>query len=1417
MKENVMKSWFIAVTAGMASVCTAWAASELTDPAGSPAGDLILDRSAYFRTWTEFGLMRLNNDVLRRDGEKLFGKALPRLERYVKGLMKSQGHDWTRTDWRDVACYLMIVAQQGDNALGMGVMPTTPPPGDWAKAEFDDSAFDRQRLGLAPTGGVGPRASGSLHRRALYMRTYFQVEDPSKAGELTLRLVYRGGVRVLVNGREIARRHLPAGAPDSAVFGEDYPAEAYVGLPDEIPASVLRTDLGDFIGDLRCPFDMADKPEGRAKDLAEYRVAVGKALINRKGWDRLKKLRNRVLGPVTVPAEALRKGINCLAIEVRSSRYHPLVVPGARNDEHPNSGRAWQLCWLGSEGAQPEWDHAGLLDVQLRSGGADLTAGAASPAGLRVWVDDLHRRLCNKDCNPAGWPAGTARFAGAQNGTFGAQLAMTADKDVADLKVTASDLAGEGGATIPASALRVLYGVGHDLAEMSALGSNRCAPSELGGLCPRAIEMLYRNAKDLGTQSKIAGPAHAALAASLKLQFFDHLSESVPGLVPANTCQPIWLSLKIPADAPPGKYRGTLTVEALGEKATLPLEAEVIGWRVPDPINYQFFMQAEQSPYGIANHYKVELWSPKHWQLMESSFRQLARIGNRCVLVPVVMNSELGNRESTMIGWIRKRDGSLAFDYALLDRYLSLAVKTQGRPLAVCFIVMQAVQAPTRVKILDEATGRTEVAELGPEQGEARRALWQQFAAALHAHMKSLGLDDAMYWGQPFDDVPDKDIIGILAAAAPSVGWTSAGHFRAPDATFRLAAHAYGVDLADRSFKGWSNPFYDLLMTRCGGSVICVEGISTPFTWRVMCDRAIYCGFRGLGRVGADYFDRTWFDGVQGGYWNMVGRAIVQSLWPGETCVDTGTCNEVLLEGIQEAEARIYLEQTLDRNVLPEDLAQEVQAVLDGHLRGTLHILTGWVDPKTTDLSNGWQARSRLLYRTAARVAQKTGLDVDRTVFGESTLTAFLTEGINGSVSGAEPKKVSLTGGRLFVAQRGRLRLALKLRNWSGKARQWKAASNDVWIVPEKPEGRVLGQEELGIVLNGAGLKAGTDVSGTLTVTDVEAGTAYSIRISATVEKGLELQTRREIEFWTGGGSGAEMPKLVRYVVGPVFNAAPGSSESREYSLVNRTTEKQAWSIASDVAAVTVEPAAGELAPGQSTPMRVTFAPTGGDNAPREVRLTLTAADGALGDVCPIKTYVLSQGPVPAVPSGQAVYLNELDPKRMKGHMDAGFTKDFRGPRPWFFEGDLKPYLQRFTRGGLEAPARVPREQLATVPYPLGKKTLTHGLWVSPGHETVYDVASAGFTAFAAEVGSCELLAKTRGINLGSVVNFEIYVDGKLRAQSGMMKSTDAPRLLVVAGLENAKEVKLATRRDDLVNDWYTIKTWGDPRFIKGR
>ena len=134
--------------------------------------------------------------------------------------------------------------------------------------------------------------------------------------------------------------------------------------------------------------------------------------------------------------------------------------------------------------------------------------------------------------------------------------------------------------------------------------------------------------------------------------------------------------------------------------------------------------------------------------------------------VPVLLNTEFGNRDDSMIKWIRKPDGSLAFDYATMDRYLDLIAKTCGAPRIISFVVMHGFQAPMEVKVLDEASGKEERVNLGP-QAPGREKYWQPFAVSLYNHMAARGLDQAMVWGYGWDGDGDPKLKPILRQFTP--------------------------------------------------------------------------------------------------------------------------------------------------------------------------------------------------------------------------------------------------------------------------------------------------------------------------------------------------------------------------------------------------------------------------------------------------------------------------------------------------------------------------------------------------------------------------------------------------------------------------------------------------------------------------
>jgi len=121
----------------------------------------------------------------------------------------------------------------------------------------------------------------------------------------------------------------------------------------------------------------------------------------------------------------------------------------------------------------------------------------------------------------------------------------------------------------------------------------------------------------------------------------------------------------------------------------------------------------------------------------------------------------------------------------------------------------------------------------------------------------------------------------------------------------------------------------------------------------------------------------------------------------------------------------------------------------------------------------------------------------------------------------------------------------------------------------------------------------------------------------------------------------------------------------------------------------------------------------------------------------------------------------------------------------------------------------------------LGTKTCDMGLWVLPYHETVYKLEGSGVKAFSAEAGINAIVAKQAAGHRAIRVCFEVHVDGRVAAHSGLMKSADGPRLLVVEGLEKAEELKLVTRLHEMLygdgtyRGEFAYSNWADPTLYK--
>ncbi len=827
------------------------------------------------------------------------------------------------------------------------------PPADWAKPDFDDGDWVRTAV---PMG---------CHYRSLALvclRGKFEVTDTSRVEELSLEAVFQGGAVFYLNGQEVGRAFLPAGKLEFGTLAEDYPKEAFVHPSGKLLLPQVNNSL----------WIMGER---------EYAQQVKDPQLEERYGKRFRRFQ------VKIPASALRAGTNVLAIEVHRApaceAMFALVSPkemGYNIQDHRN----W---W---------WNRASVESLTLAAKAAPgaVVGRLARPEGLQAWNWPVWERV---DGRFYGDPAAALRpigLQGARNGSFSGQIVVSSRKPFRGMKADASPLKGPGGAAIPTK-IRFchFYGGIFDPLEDSP---------------PDPVEKL---------------PGRS-------------------GAEPA--MQPVWLSVDVPRDAAPGDYAGTLTVSADGLAPTaVPVRLHVSDYVLPDPKDFVTYMGFVQSPDTLAIRYGVPMWSAPHWGLIERSLQLLGQVAAREVTIPLVRKTHFGN-EHAMLWWVRQPDGSLAPDLHLVERYIDLAARHLGKIPTVIFYVSEGEEGKTIPWIteFDPATGELKDAK-GPRWGtEEARTLWRPafdgFARILAKH--GLGKSLALGYHADGGNGPEcaKECIEDLKVLVPEARWVRLGHFwfghqrldkgpnGNPYARVGLVGN-YGVFWdpdKDKPFYGWQNPFVATAYTRSTFNLdsplrdyrLCAEAIlltgkrEAPAGWGITdfageFGRDTFLGMRGFAPWGGDYWPvlrgrsgahdiiaryndpsaATWDPRSSWSTTALNNYQVTYVVTPGRQGPIAGVRLEILRESLQEAEARVFVQNALLdeglRRRLGDDLARRARAICDERTRALRYqseyaIASAAKEPWPSHFifsPHPWQERSARLYDLAAEVARALG------------------------------------------------------------------------------------------------------------------------------------------------------------------------------------------------------------------------------------------------------------------------------------------------------------------------------------------------------------------------------------------------------------------------------------------------------------
>ena len=207
----------------------------------------------------------------------------------------------------------------------------------------------------------------------------------------------------------------------------------------------------------------------------------------------------------------------------------------------------------------------------------------------------------------------------------------------------------------------------------------------------------------------------------------------------ADTFRPAWLAVRVPADAKPGVYSGTVAaVAAGGARVEFPVELEVLGRTLPDPSDWRFFLDIWQHPWAVARYHGVEPFSKAHYDLMRPLWKELAETGQKTITTTITelpWNHQNYDAYHTMIRHVKTRDGSFRRDYSLWDEYVAFCESCGLGPQIHCYTMATWGHV---VYWEDEATGDVQKGVLKPGTPE-HEAFWGPFLAEFRDRLSACG------------------------------------------------------------------------------------------------------------------------------------------------------------------------------------------------------------------------------------------------------------------------------------------------------------------------------------------------------------------------------------------------------------------------------------------------------------------------------------------------------------------------------------------------------------------------------------------------------------------------------------------------------------------------------------------------------
>ena len=234
----------------------------------------------------------------------------------------------------------------------------------------------------------------------------------------------------------------------------------------------------------------------------------------------------------------------------------------------------------------------------------------------------------------------------------------------------------------------------------------------------------------------------------------------------------VWIDVDIPADlADCGDMSFTVELtddngEVMGKESIV---IDVINATLPEQtltVTQWFHCDC------LAHYYDVEVWSEKHWRIIENFARTAHKNGINMLLTPVFtppLDTQVGGeRLTTQLVGVTVEGGTYSFDFTLLDRWVDMCDRIGIKYFEISHLFTQwgAKHAPKVMATVDGEYKKIFGWE-SDAQSEEYVAFIRQFLTEFISHMRKSGNDKRCYFH--VSDEPTKDQLDSYCRATRSI------------------------------------------------------------------------------------------------------------------------------------------------------------------------------------------------------------------------------------------------------------------------------------------------------------------------------------------------------------------------------------------------------------------------------------------------------------------------------------------------------------------------------------------------------------------------------------------------------------------------------------------------------------------------